>query len=556
MAAVRAKTARKECFSRCCTQSSPENDQQQKGQDFRQQQIGRTGYLGKVIWNARVMALLEAVGYDVKKKALRRTPRIMREGFLPCIWKKLVLHDVQLSVAPPDDPDRAHFARMREEEARMPARDRLFIERFVEFCTSRMNYAPFPTWDDEHEGAFRPFERLLHRFVLDCNLDPSLEQFADVRNATGIPMRRDPDVGRSWHPPFLALCPLFGLDPYPLYLLWLAEHHYLHENEQRSVERTLAIMSSYPREYVYVRHWFQHLWQCMNIRAFCLPREVAEQQIRTWHHAHNTVAPGQMPPPHADRVHYCSQHGLKKPLVEESETTHFHQGDINITLDPCSMEMYCRAPIQALKKRYLKPDGVDEERRRLFYEYIGVQEMIACARTPLQTAHMFGTVLQLHKDLILMCPFCSGYTYLSKEKFCTPLGFSCSECAQIIRDAWERTMLNNFRYCCNMCPALKLHTAGEVWRHVLWDDTCRVAPWPFWRVVYLCKQHNKPDVGRHPAMLSLHNVQLRVLNMLVRRSVWDEARRAYAVTYVPRLDQPIWAFSQRTSGLDRTRNCL
>jgi hypothetical protein len=584
--------------------NTTEVTQQPRGAFFQTKLLAR-GHVGSIVWNARVMALLEAVGYDIKKKVLPRSPRIMQQNFVDRTVHEMVRRDVNMAntvralqkateqgwrdviedigsaaaqrLANGQTPQslshadickirdervreavhkrryaHAHkddwttkyvkehydvkikdartnvaltetmvadlskmFSDMQREERRLDDTHREFVERFVEYCLGRIQYGDFETWDDDLADTMRAFDRRFAAFMRSCQLDASLEQYMSRRIVKDIPVCGHGGDPNTYYPTFMALVPLLDLEIHPMYMLWLARYHYMHEIEQKSVERTLRLMLHYPREYVIVRWYFHCLRRCLRVRTYALPRFVTETQIRTWNHAMNLAQPGAPPPDTADRVYYCRYHGLKKPLVEDKAATQFHHGDVNVTLEPSTGAVYCRTQNPLLKKRHVQlPNGKKPEQRRVFDFYTSVTEMIMCSRIPLQTQHMFGRALQINDATYVMCPFCCAYTQLSTEKFCTPLGFGCNECAKIFRAKYDAAHTETYKFFCSGCTRFKLHQAKDVHRLVVWDDTCRILPHPYWRRIYLCSSHNHPTIRTHPQLLSLHYMEMFWAQML------------------------------------------
>lgn len=186
------------------------------------------------------------------------------------------------------------------------------------------------------------------------------------------------------------------------------------------------ISKTSPRDFWILRDFFKIRHKHESIRVYPLPKDYAEQQVKTLHRKLNIVSVGQELPESASTVYYCPHHRtLRAGLVGTEFEKRGYDNTINIgpskvAVDPMTKEKYCTIRTQRGDRRPTSMMMIEEKEPKK-------KKNQKCLFVPLRKVNLLGRILQLYHKLYLLCPWCACPMQYSMEKFCE-IGLWCGCC--------------------------------------------------------------------------------------------------------------------------------
>lgn len=382
-------------------------------------------------------------------------------------------------------------------------------------------------------------------------------------------------------PSYEWMAPIFGLDFYPLLMLRLAEHYYdLEVFRQAAVNVLQAMLTTHPREFFYVQYLMQQIGRADAICVYPLPINVKRQQEEALRRRFEGMTGFQVAgqegsedlPYLWDVVKYCEQHlDLKHCLVDDHPYKGTQAGVINVVTDPATGGLWCstnllkanrapkldpspwirragivfdkdnrrlrlnedgecedKDPRKRMWSGWLNPppppaavvsNGADarQKARCVFALYAEKTERINCQLYRyIREEHLCGNALRLGNRIHVLCPRCAGITLHQPNKFGNRNhGFLCPTCHEECKDGSDAAMVvtkdtsRQLYYHCFFCPYDRWVACQKVHRVQMLDDLfINDQERSRFRWVYFCDKHMPPYLGCNGTSIRLSTAVL------------------------------------------------
>lgn len=435
--------------------------------DHFQQLTMPSGACGRAMWSSYFMILVEALLYLKRRASLRYWSRLMKVPFLTCVNQEFT----KISVTAHREHVKAGEKGFDGFKAMLKAEEEFSEEDRTTIVT------------------------VIRGTIDEVGCDPSYEWMA-------------------------AVFPRVHL--HPILTLRIAEYYYKTEMFTQTVNNVLnRIFEGYPLAFVYLREFFRILQWESAVKVYDLPADVTQAQKKALRASLGLVCKEDPMPADADVAYYCRAHLRFLHRLVDEHPSFVHERGTSAVFDTTVGRLRCkfdnkdtstrgrtsglrsamlaanRGMEDLVREEPVETDGV----RRVYTDHDAKLDMKECVRSELQMVHMIGKVLCLGTDKFVLCPRCAGYTFLSPDKFTTPLGLLCPRCTAFYHSVTSTEIEDYYRYTCCQCSRT-LYRASEVHRYVLLDDTSPTRA-PYYRYVYFCRRHNRFFIGTSQDTTSL-----------------------------------------------------